>query len=994
MKQPHFPLRPQRDVCLQECGQDAECMAIAQKGRGLARDCRGQSLVLAAVILFLLTIMSLMILTVGEGTTTQIRLQNAADMAAFAGAQVKADCAANIAWLNEAYADLYNQTVRVTGENAALQTMAELAEGNPDNDLGWGSTSYPAPDDVLGYSNSGAIQDAVEARATAAEWVPLAEAWMKRLGQLEQTIAIIAPTLIERQIFFTAKQNYSELADDDDNALRVQVYPGCEFVGNEATRHDMTLTKTGGFPDMSNWNINGWEFESETDSFNGSVEHQVYTDTEDQWFVELFEESGESTVESNVLVHVYYANGRTTPYPATYQITTNKGLDNEVVFSPIYMDENGNCHVWTENFDATINSDGTFVTSSGTYRWSSDGTLQKLENGTWTDAGGTVTVNGKKIQTEVKDYIEDGNVRVWLAYPPRITIKSEGNLYLRLSETPTIRYDPADFPGHGLRIDSDQHGDINGLRTDQDADGVWREYGWYSQWRSYRAKPRHRLSVLSEDTQWYYEWVRVGPYYENAAMLRFAMHGLLDPYGTSSDITGNPSDPDYWDIPSWENPDNDTVLSDDEKWEYYKEGRWTTVPSWLRPQRAMDATYSNGSTNPEYETVDTDRDYGGWYNISSGRPYSNTAYSQTRPCWVCQNLGTGANSLVNYVDTFFNQYGYNVPAGTSLPTPCGFYHITYSTASQRVNILNELQNAGATEDDDFYDIPSHNLVQVRCPLGCRHAFNEQPRVYDVNIYDSTHTSWPVTRVRRTLADARRRYDDPDYFEFSVSVLPLQMTTTGEFFRDSITVSLFVPFEDSWVNNLVGTSSDSSSRRLGFYNSMQENDEASVPSIYGYFAMASARVYMRDPDSSSNMIENFSWDGDKEALGLDLENDLDVLDRQKNWNRQKWLLSSRNNFEPDMIAAMTPLSKAIDVRDYYTEDELNDEESTDSNLELLMRLKRYYYWLRHPWDATATDRHSDQSARNAWNSMSAPPMQNAGNSAIDFEEKGIDEVIRH
>ncbi len=1036
--------------------------------RRFLADESGQSLVFASLTFFALIIMALMIVGVGENTSTQIRLQTAADSAAYAGAQLQADCIAQVAWLNEGMAHIYYHTMRYCVDTGTYAVLAEFKDWHPDESSGfeWDPTKagLPAPDAsdaVIGAADADTKYQ--EAYNQAKIWVPRGEKWLRRLSQVERSIAAIGPGLVEHQVFYTASANGAE---------RICYFPGFLFLPDGPNKREIELTKVGETnPDP--WQENGWTAHSDSEDFDLTATHAHHaTAMDDVW---LEEATGDVRTKLKDLYHwepdgtygwhegwnVHFErDGNTSDIqvrsrygewgesrPADYYIAIQTDGDNPVDENAVaHVDADGNVTVLKNLIDQTTGHDdkGDYkltITAEGWMvmeytdgdkvaikyndegvlcEWEDtdkDGKIQDDEFKPLGDATG-VDIGGHKIPIDFNPNIQIGGMSINLNQPIRLHFKG-----LSMSFTNPLRINY--HTGLGWLNIRDDRATIAGLST-ATADSKWKRinYGQHNQQNHDRI--RHRM-IKVDDSNWRYEWIKVGSYMsemqggnpeagtetgdmalvDQNMFLRFAVHSLMDKDQTYITASG----PDRWSMPD---------IDDDQAWDdngSSADTQWRYLPLWARPRRMPD---DPADADNEYE-------YGGWFDMGNGCPYKtppsgNTTapaygrtYHQTRICWYCGNRGT-PGPLYD-----LSKEATDPDFMTRFTRPCGFWWVDqnfgtleaaetevqkYIDADAVVVIANDARTGGSYR------------IQVYCPLHCQREFPEKDGHAPPYTYypPGTANKDMQTRVRRYLYHAFGRgynlagrkvkaierkmdngdmtynnTDQRDFFAMHVNfkdpahyfAAPLQLTS--EIFRNSITVMTYAPSMELGVWSKIGGKSSSTQKRdAGLMNPLENPD-------WGHYAIATARLFVAKPDSGETvkLMTSFPWDGDP----IPGEEPLDPIGRQKNWERQRWLRSSYNLFEPGWTAALAPLRKAIDPRDYYTEDEMSAGDFEDNSSSLILRLLKSSYWRKNITDSGYGWHNADAGPIKGWTSMTAPPMQADGKQAQmkNAREKAMQDI---
>lgn len=683
----------------------------------------GQSLIFAAVSMFALLVLVLMVIGIGEATSTQIRLQHAADAAAYAGAQLQADCLANIAWINEGMAEVYYKANRYALDNivySVLATMAESPETATTNRypfVYWDPTKIGLPyPNKLPEVPPFAKGLADRARKEAEENIPRCERWLKRLSQIQRAIAVIAPALVEHQVYFTAQKNFF-VGKDVDRPLRIAIYPHFRFIPDEGPTRCAWLLKKIGDPGTL---PNGWFLEREQPErplVRAECMREVpLSGYEDQWYVSCITDEGDQEKEFSIRVRT-----RTSDWPRLYhaEIMTPSLLRVEFTqFSEKhfrweiggewveikYIDARGG---ESPSYDISFSNQPGYQLRRGPQGWE-----QRSKGGGWATAKDpNIVVNDVQVNLEFQPYIVIKDITIWFTWPCRITL---GPLHALIPQRGSIEMEFR-YGCILAKTFSDAQAAINELYTNRDGDGRWRPWPYTTGSRD-TDKIRHRLlpdpdrsgnsGGVTADADWRYEKVIMGAYLEDMDMRRFAAHCFLD-----HDPLYNPPNGRRFDVP---NEKDDALWSDPET---MAQSLWSGYPLWAQPPRAP-----NLSDRPDPEKAPAiyqawqaklhqDRQFGGFYNLARGEPYQQgdipreEAYSQTRECPYCRDKGFDVNKdpltgpLIDYAPlevssnpiaakrhTGFlfddSQGGILVREGLLCKRPCGFWHERYPNTKE------------------------------------------------------------------------------------------------------------------------------------------------------------------------------------------------------------------------------------------------------------------------------------------------------------------------
>ncbi|MBN2712339.1 MAG: hypothetical protein JXR97_07935, partial [Planctomycetes bacterium] len=117
---------------------------------------------------------------------------------------------------------------------------------------------------------------------------------------------------------------------------------------------------------------------------------------------------------------------------------------------------------------------------------------------------------------------------------------------------------------------------------------------------------------------------------------------------------------------------------------------------------------------------------------------------------------------------------------------------------------------------------------------------------------------------------------------------------------------------------------------------------------------------------------------------------------KNWDRERWILSALNLFEPDWTASLVRINETIDARDIYDESDIagGTEEGTSY---LFRMINQNAVWRTGVQEARGWS-NSDKKAEKAWRNMKSPPMQGDNTKRIDWNNRNtteeIGDVVQH
>lgn len=605
--------------------------ALIRRLRGFSGDESGQSLLVMALTIFGLVISTMLIVGVGGVTSQRIRLQHAADAAAYAGAMIQADCLSQIAWCNDAMAAVYYKLVRLAVDNIVMSVEAEMANPDPwwDPD---GIEGLPSVGDVLDEvapDRAEVVRRADETRDLAAEWIENGEVWLRRLSRVQRAVAIMAPSLIEHQVWHTAQANYytdNERDGKHDKALRVALWPHMQFYPGAAQKWDLNIFKTGE-PEVY---PNGWELSSNTHpDFLMRATHESKRDIpfsgeENRYALSVIRGTQETTIDPLVIQSWEDHPGNWTQYLS-------------------FTDEHGDSHEVITIGDGSMFLNGQLVKALE-HGSEVDGRRFEVIDGIMYLDGKPVTedttveVNGVEVPLVLSPWIGNFNVvtLTWVIDGIAITCHP-GGIRFRYST-----------PAGWVNVQDDDQARINGLTT-ANADGRWTRYGHYDsewQWANRHRHDRHlhRMRTIVDGEQFLYERVVVGTLLKDMSWMRLATHDLH----RSGDWCPERGEPDpYWRLPDQgEYPEAEfdwTALSDSADFDEFgseADTAWAHYPLWARPVRDP---HDPGRDDPRLE----DRDFGGFFSLASGRHRGGYSYSQTRPASYVQNVHDSGNPYLD-----------------------------------------------------------------------------------------------------------------------------------------------------------------------------------------------------------------------------------------------------------------------------------------------------------------------------------------------------------
>ncbi|MFH0911477.1 MAG: pilus assembly protein TadG-related protein [Planctomycetota bacterium] len=1011
---------------------------------GFLRDERGQSLVFAALTFFAVVVVALIIVGVGEATTNQMEMQNAADAGAYAAALVLADAVSQIAWLNEAMAHVYYHTLRYAVDTATTGVYAEL-QGHAPYYGGAIFTDYVLPGDaVVGLANASGRYG--EAYRLANEWIPKGEAWLARLARLERGIAILAPEAVENQAYYTAFHNGAE---------RVAFYPeAIKLLPRSPTHAACDIERIlDAATALQGWHI--WSTLAETLPFDFTAIHEPDPgnpgdphfppgEADDLWRVDYTE--GDA-VALHFDVYTYYL-GDPNAYPLQYAIHYNDAHGQEHYYIALVPDAH-TVTVIDEGQETTVEiyegPGGTeYVIGDVRIRQTPSGELQywsdsdgdgEVDPNEWLPLEEDTQIGGVSIPVDWTPVIDTPSGRITIDDPlhldfSRVTLSLP--LYIDTPSSVNVEIDYR-TPAGAVRVEhNEKTGEysaaINGLST-LHPDETWSR-------RNASDQSYHRLFLLDGEEAdqtvgpWRYEWVRIGSYLEEMNGEHFALHALMD------------HDPTYAGhhlSPAWDGHYFDPTAEDASLWSARPgSSRWRYYPRWAQPPRTEEGA--------------SDGQYGGWFDITQGRPrrYNGayTLFSQTRTCWYSRDNGPGA----------LRDYDIESPTyGKLCVRPCGFWHEWFSgfdhlnRATARVAGLNAAWKAAdlppgmhAAFVIQALSNSQQTTIQVTCPC-CARKIAWRDLLEGPPLADEAELHRHPSVVRKYLADLLGRHSDSRPSDpFARKVEPqdrvsveqpssmdpdrwqLPLALTAEIFRRGITVGAWKSSIGARIYQILGGREPTSSEeRLGIANPFPREEDlnptragweevSGEDRLWGHFGIATARLaFWSEMNDRDELVRARSFPpsgydyGRRPEWISDPEANIDPLGRPVNWYREMWLRSQMNHFEPDWDAVLVSNRNALDIRDmqFFAENggtaAFAPDDTAASFLfremggkpwwESIVSRHRARYWDRRwtgprrgAWDVGAH-----------WNHMAAPPMQGPNRGrAVNYRDPAIDEVVRH
>ncbi|MFC1671971.1 pilus assembly protein TadG-related protein [Planctomycetota bacterium] len=439
----------------------------------------GQVLIFGVLTLFMLALGVVVVYDVGSVVAKRVQLQQAADAASAAGAQIEGNAISSVAWMNDGMAYIYYNICRYAVDVGIYGTMAELKQTGP---------PYPS-DDVVGTSD--AVGKYNEAYARASEWIPRGEAMLEQISKIEGAIALATPVLVEQEVYRVAKENGVD---------RAAIFPKFVMFPDPDSHFILDLRKIP----------RGWEMSTDD---GDQIIAQVTG--EESWWIS-------ATVDDE-----------------TVEISVEKIGDD--LFKIEYTDDDGTKIIYiqrtpygdiiSEGDDSVTmkqNDDGsTTITEDGkslTYRVTDNNSIEvKQGDGDWQVIvkQDSVSVDGGP-SVRVDNFI---NIQVgsntWVA-PKSVWIH---NIHVVLT-------DPLEISGRlgmawiGIH---ENEAVVNSLNT-KNADGDWkfRGHGHNQSDMQTQDRARHRMTEFTEGEEWQYEYVKAASYLFPDNTERFVRHAFHD----------------------------------------------------------------------------------------------------------------------------------------------------------------------------------------------------------------------------------------------------------------------------------------------------------------------------------------------------------------------------------------------------------------------------------------------------------------------------------
>lgn len=656
------------------------------------KDESGQSLMVAALTVFILLVMVGLVIGVGEVTTHQMRVQNAADAAAYSGAAVQADCLAQIAWINDGMAQIYYDLTRGVVDNIVLSTDYQLASAGwwdvtltPDG-KGMGGT-LPDLSSVKGWPDVDNAKDRFDsARGHIKDAYDEGILWLERLSRIERSIAIVGKNLILHQVYHTAQINFYSDNDKDgksDDELRTSVYPyGFELYPESAYYVDAVIEKTGALSPEP-WQPNGWHISSNTNpEYELTAEHTAHSEstndgkkeTTDAWDFTIINPKYPDGV-SMLIEQDIYEPASAKEETCSKCGTNYKNLASRYLIKPTGSDE---VEVWLfddpayaqspmikrvgDTYECIVPSEAGATVCKVSYLWDSEGFLTL--NGQRVNEETSMTVNGTKVAAPMPEWLEVDGGYLKLGTPSRMRILDMDFLFYGTQMD--IRYP---IPAGWVDVKTDRVL-INSIST-MNADGRWRDYGVKQTGRHY-----HRMKVLESDTKWHYERIMIGSYTREMDFLKVITRAMAK--------NGDSLPNNWWYVPTSETNYGGEKLQDNytNSWTYDEDdwlddadGVWLNYPNWMRAPRTM--------------LSDGDTEYGGFYDVRTGRTVEAYRSYQQDGSFKRETTSKAEYAYSRTKEGAYDPGNYNkkrIPADKAFITRVVYEHFTIQSLDPSVDL--------------------------------------------------------------------------------------------------------------------------------------------------------------------------------------------------------------------------------------------------------------------------------------------------------------------
>ena len=584
---------------------------------------QGQGLVFAALSFLIVLTAVTMVYNVGCIINTRILVQNAADSAALSAATIQANCMSTIAWINNATAQIYHSLLRQMADITTFAVLAEFEDpGGVYRRGGDFSAGYPAPasvvwgqmspyDSEIGIASPQgfACQKLTELTQRAEIVFPEAKLWLMQLSHIQQTVALVAPVLINDKI---------DEVVSTINCTNKSVFFGSRWYPFNSDALDMLIEKL----------TNGWRV-TVTRAGEPTEIIEVIRFAEDIWIIK----NTKGLEQTELVIKKLDTAGN------EWEITSTPPGD--VLTAKRIELQNGD--LWTlvvapagkppisiefKPFpDIDPNAFG--FKSSDMADWeiyrknSNTGTLEIKQGGEWIAAQDEKDINGYKVKVNINNWVKVGDASVHLVVPPAVHFAKSR---IDLTTPIALTHWSGDVK---LRVINDsfaisvahwQAGPINTAL----ADGRWHKY--FDDREDYWWQ--HRLTEIISNSTWEYNYKQMGSIlqWENNKH-RFALYHAVR-WNYNQDYGNNfISAVDNNQLPPW----------------MY----WTDVAP-ANSEKGIGLTF--GAQSPEAKFWDAQPDKSKYYQLRTcwhcggvGKNPEDT----TEVCPVCKNVSNGPGLLTH-----------------------------------------------------------------------------------------------------------------------------------------------------------------------------------------------------------------------------------------------------------------------------------------------------------------------------------------------------------
>jgi hypothetical protein len=386
--------------------------------RRFCGDESGQGIIFAAATLLVLVGFLAFVFNIGRLLDRRTKMQIAADAAAYSGAMVEADAVSAIAYINSAMSQVYYNSLKYAVDMNESAVAAELEyvmspqyqldpKGAPDGPawLTYSQTVYP----------------------NASAGLQQAKLWMLQLSQLENAIAIVAPRLVQEEMYAVAGRAGGERmsvypsfrmfpSPDDTVQFSISCLGNGWLITNLANQQTLGVTLSG----------NTWDLLWNNDASSRDVKiTQVPPST---WQIEFFQPPGSKVQEVSIEQepNLGWVVSGTQPNP-------NGGPPipmQSVTFTPVDVGPNGGSITWVQVSQGGSSQILGRGSDGNVYSWNSvTGSPTLLTSNQTTVGGVNVQVNvtnrinfagGGSAEIGNPTVFNIGGARIVLGNPPNI----------------------------------------------------------------------------------------------------------------------------------------------------------------------------------------------------------------------------------------------------------------------------------------------------------------------------------------------------------------------------------------------------------------------------------------------------------------------------------------------------------------------------------------------------------------------------------------------